>query len=89
MERQIELIEHFGLQAAVIINKYDINAENTQHLRAWCSWKSLPVLGEIPWDPQVTDALAAKQPLVENNDGPAAQAMREAWERTNEAVARL
>ncbi|MFO8079816.1 MAG: ATP-binding protein [Armatimonadota bacterium] len=89
MERQIELIEHFGLNAAVIINKYDINEENTQHLRAWCSWKGLPLLGEIPWDPQVTDALAAKRALVEHNDGPAAQAMTQAWERTAEMIAEL
>ncbi|MGI5819288.1 MAG: ATP-binding protein [Armatimonadota bacterium] len=89
MERQVQLIEHFGLNAAVIINKCDLNAENTQHLRAWCSWKGLPVLGEIPWDPQVTDALMAKMPLVEHNDGQAAQAMRETWERTAEMIARL
>jgi MinD superfamily P-loop ATPase len=45
MERQVQLIEHFGLNAAVIINKFDINMENTQHLRAWCSWTGLPMLG--------------------------------------------
>lgn len=89
MERQIQLIDHFGLNAAVIINKYDINAENTQHLRAWCNWKDVPLLGEIPWDPQVTDALAAKMPLVEHNDGPAAQAMREAWERVAKVIEAL
>jgi MinD superfamily P-loop ATPase len=86
MERQVQLIDHFGLNAAVIINKYDINQENTERLRAWCSTKGLPLLGEIPWDSQVTDALAAKRPLVEHNDGPAAQAMRETWERAAELV---
>ena len=89
MERQIELINHFGLRAAVIINKHDINMENTEHLRAWCAEEGLPILGEIPWDPRVTDALSAKQPLVEHNDGPASQAMREAWERTAELIAGL
>ncbi len=89
MERQIELINHFDLNAAVIINKHDINMENTEHLRAWCAREGLPILGEIPWDPQVTDALSAKQPLVEHNDGPASQAMRAAWERTAELIAEL
>ena len=89
MERQVQLIDHFGLRAAVIINKFDINAENTQHLRGWCAWKSLPLLGEIPWDPRVTDALAAKQPLVTHNDGPAARAMRETWARTAELIGEL
>ncbi len=89
MERQVQLIDHFGLRSAVIINKYDINQENTQHLRAWCNWHDVPLLGEIPWDAQVTDALAEKKPLVEHNDGPAARAMRETWERTREVIAQL
>jgi MinD superfamily P-loop ATPase len=89
MERQVELIDHFGLKAAVVINKFDINMENTQRLRAWCSSRGLPILGEIPWDPQVTDALAAKRPLVEHNDGPAAQAMRQTWERAWQLIGTL
>lgn len=89
MERQIQLIEHFGQRSAVVINKYDINAENTQHLRAWCNMKGLPLLGEIPWDSTVTDALAAKKPVVEHNDGPAARAIAQTWERTAELVAKL
>ncbi len=89
MERQVQLIEHFGLRSAVVINKFDINLENTQRLRAWCAGRGLAVLGEIPWDPTVTDALAAKQPLVEHNDGPAAQATRATWERTAQLIAQL
>ncbi len=86
MERQIELIDHFSQRSAVVINKYDINEENTQHLRDWCSSRDLPLLGEIPWDSTVTDALAAKMPVVEHNDGPAAQAIVETWERTAELI---
>jgi MinD superfamily P-loop ATPase len=89
MERLVRLIEHFGQRLAVVINKYDINAQNTQHLHAWCDMKGLPLLGEIPWDSTVTDALAAKRPVVEYNDGPAAPAITQTWERTAELVATL
>ena len=89
MERQVQLIKHFGLPAAVIINKWDINAENSAQLRKYCEEQDLPLLGEIPFDTTVTHALTAQQPLVEFNDGPAAQAMREAWTRTAELLAQL
>jgi len=89
MERLVELIGHFALPAAVIINKADINADNTAELRRQCAARDLPLLGEIPWDPTVTDALAAQMPLVEHNDGPAAQAMGDAWAQTEQLIAGL
>lgn len=89
MQRLMKLIEHFGQQAAVIINKFDINPENTRHLRAWCEANGFPLLGMIPWDPSVTDALAAKTTVIEHNDGPASQAIAVAWERTFELLSSL
>lgn len=89
MERQVQLIKHFGLPAAVIINKWDINAENSAQLRGYCEEQELPVLGEIPFDTTVTHALTAQKPLVEFNDGPASQAIRKAWARTEELLAKV
>lgn len=89
MARQVELIKHFGLAAAVLINKWDINPDNTRQLRSYCAQQGLPVVGEAPYDTTVTDALAARTPLVEHNDGPAAQAVRAAWGRTEELLAAL
>lgn len=87
MERLVQLIDHFGLRAAVIVNKADLNPANTAALREFCAARGLPVLGEIPWDPTVTDALAARMPLVEHNDGPAAQAVRAAWRQAEALIA--
>lgn len=87
MARLVELIEHFGLAAAVLINKCDLNGDNTRQLRDYCAGRGLPVVGEAPYDPAVTDAVAALTPLVEHNNGPAAQAVRAAWQRTAELLA--
>ncbi len=89
MARLVTLIGHFALAAAVIINKADLNADNTAELRRQCTEQGLTLLGEIPWDPTVTDALAAQKPLVEHNDGPAAQAMRAAWANAEQLIAEL
>lgn len=81
MERVVQLIQHFGNQSAVIINKADLNAENTLSLREFCKGHGVPVVGEIPFDETVTHAIAAGKPLVEFSDGSAASAVRDAWER--------
>ena len=89
MTRQVDLIRHFSIPAAVIINKWDINTENTQALREYCAREQLPLLGEIPYDTTATDALAKQVPLVEYNDGPAAQAIAQAWQAVAELLATL
>ncbi len=89
MERQVELIEYFGLACAVIINKHDINPENSRRLRQYCEARNMPLLGEIPFDTTVTDALTAQQPVVERNGGPAAGAIRQIWTRTCELIESL
>jgi MinD superfamily P-loop ATPase len=89
MARQVDMIGHFGIPAAAIINKWDINAENTQALREYCEREQLPVLAEIPYDTTVTDALADETPLVEHNDGPASQAIRGAWDQVAQMLTAL
>lgn len=86
MARVVQLIEHFGLRTAVIINKVDLNPENSESIREFAVAHDIPVVGEIPFDETVTHAIAAGKPLVEFSDGPAASAVREAWKRTRELL---
>jgi len=79
MERVVQLIEHFGHRCAVIINKVDLNPENSASIREFVLEHGVPVVGEIPFDETVTHAIAAGRPLVEFSNGPAASAVREAW----------
>ncbi len=86
MERVIALAEHFRHRAAVIINKADLNPENSAGIRAFAEDHGIPVIGEIPFDETVTHAIAAGKPLVEFSDGPAASAVRQAWERVESVL---
>jgi len=79
MERVAELIAHFGIPAAVLINKADINKENTERIRAYCAQQGLNIVGELPYDETVSEALAQQVPLVEYQDGPVARGLRAAW----------
>lgn len=57
----------------------DINDENTQRIRDYCTPHGLGIVGELPYDETVTAALAQRVPLVEYHEGPVAQGLREAW----------
>ena len=86
MERVAELIAHFGIPTAVLINKADINEENTQRIRTYCVQQGLEIVGELPYDETVTEALAEQVPLVEYQDGPVAQGLRAAWAQLEQSL---
>lgn len=80
LRRALQLLEHFEVTPSVIINKYDINMENTASIRGFCGEHGIPTLGMIPFDESVTRAMVQAKPVVVYSPGsPASLAMREAW----------
>ncbi len=79
LERVAAVADHFGVQTTCVINKYDINIENTTHIESWCRAKNVPILAKIPYDREVLDALVKGIPLVEHSDSPAARETRKLW----------
>lgn len=80
LERILRLIGCFGIPAAVVLNKADLDGANADAIREDCRQMRVPVIAAIPFDAAVTRAIAAGRPLVEFDQGPAAQAVRAAWE---------
>jgi MinD superfamily P-loop ATPase len=81
MERVVGLTEHFGAPVAVAINKADLNESNAARIRTFCDAHRIPVVAELPFDDVVPRSIAARKPLVEYDDGPAARGVRELWQR--------
>lgn len=79
LERVLQLCEHFGVQSRVCINKCDLNPEQAGRIRRMTSRFGGRMIGEIPFDPEVNEALARGQNLVEYGSGPAAKAVRTIW----------
>lgn len=79
LERVVGLTHHFGVHAACVINKYDINFENSGAIERWCQAEGVPMLGRIPHDRRVSEALVRRIPLVEYSDFPAASEVRNIW----------
>ncbi len=86
MERVVQLSSHFGIPVTVMINKADLNAENTRRIRDYCLENQLELLGELPYDESVTAAMAHQVPLVEYQDGPVAEGIRQAWSKLSQRL---
>jgi len=79
MERVLRLAAHFRIPAAIVINKADLNADQAQRIEEIAQVHGSRVIGRIPFDRAVNDALMAGKTPVEHGNGPASQAVREVW----------
>jgi len=79
LERVIAVAHHFGVKGAVVINKYDINPEISKDIEDWCENRDIPVLGKIPFDRVVTEALVAGVPLIEYSQNGVSEKIESIW----------
>lgn len=83
MERAFGLLTHFKIPALVCINKYDLNEENMERIVKFCESNGVDVVGKIPFDPIVTEAMVAGKPIVEYSPrSKVSQAIKEMWQTT-------
>ena len=81
LERVLGVCRHFGVQALVCINKYDINEENTHKIVTFCSDQEIEVVSKIPLDNVVTEALIQGLPVVEYSNNGVSHEIRQLWEK--------
>jgi MinD superfamily P-loop ATPase len=81
LERILDVATHFGIASTVCINKYDLNEENSERIAAFCRQRGVVIVGNIPYDPVVTEAMVAGMPVVEFSEGVISNAIRDIWER--------
>ncbi len=81
LERILDVTRHFKIASVVCINKYDINEKNSRTIAGFCQERGVTIVGNIPYDPVVTEAMVAAMPVVEFSDGAVSDAIKEIWER--------
>jgi MinD superfamily P-loop ATPase len=84
LERIMDVTKHFGIGSAVCINKYDINEENSERITEFCRQRGIEVVGNIPYDSVVTEAMVAGMPVVEFSEGVVSDAIKDVWECINQ-----
>jgi MinD superfamily P-loop ATPase len=86
LRRVVELARYFDIPAWVCINKHDLAAEMQRHIEAYCELHDLPIVGKIPYDPQITAAQIARTSVVELDSPPSAIGLRAMWARVKDML---
>ena len=73
-----QLCEHFHIPVCVIINKADLNRQESAALRAWCEQRHYELAGEIPFHQDIITAMIQKKAVTETAS-PLAGHLVQAW----------
>lgn len=87
MERVMKLAAHFGVPAVVVINKADLNSEQARRIENIAKAHGSRVIGRIPFDRVVNDALMAGKTVIEYGNGNAEEAIRAVWKELQKTLA--
>jgi MinD superfamily P-loop ATPase len=79
LERVLSLTRHFGMPAAVCVNKWDLNPEMTDRIEDKARRTGVRIAGRVRYDRSVTLAQMQERAVVEL-DAPAAADIRGLWE---------
>lgn len=78
--RVLNLTYHFNIESFVVINKYDINPGKTKEIEEFCEENGVAVVGRIPFDSYVNQAINEGKPVVIYPDSTAGQEIRVIWD---------
>lgn len=79
LSRVLDLAGHFDVPAAVLINKADLSATRAAEIEDFCAAHDVPLVGRIPYDTVVTEAMVHGVPVTEFTDGAVAQVLIDTW----------
>lgn len=65
MKRILDLAGRFRIKRYVVVNKSDLNAEMTDRISQWCEQEGIPVIGYLPFDPEMVHAMVACKSITE------------------------
>jgi MinD superfamily P-loop ATPase len=65
LERILKLSDHFKIPSIVCVNKFDINLGNTAQIASYCKKNGARLLGEIPYEPRVVEALVQRKTVMD------------------------
>lgn len=65
MKRVAEVVKHFNINIKVVVNKYDLNPENTRLIEIFCEEREIEMAGYISFSQVVIESIENAVPLVE------------------------
>jgi MinD superfamily P-loop ATPase len=78
-KRVVEVAGHFGVPVHLVINKYDLNLVMTKQIENFCHENHIPVVGKIPFDRLVVQALIQGKTIVEFSASLLSEELAKIW----------
>jgi MinD superfamily P-loop ATPase len=79
LERILGVAQHFGVPSVVCINKYDINLQKSREISDYCTALGIEVVGRVPFDTVVTEAMVQGRPVTAHEHGAVSQELHRMW----------
>jgi MinD superfamily P-loop ATPase len=87
LKRILQTTLHFRIPALVVVNKADIYPQGTAEIVSACAGLDVELIGQIPFDPTITDAMLQGEPVTAYQaDTPASQALTAIWQIVSERL---
>jgi MinD superfamily P-loop ATPase len=87
LRRILQTTMHFRIPAIVVVNKADIYPLGTVEIVAACDELGVELIGQIPFDPTVTEAMLKGEPVpLYRSEAPASQALEAIWQIISERL---
>lgn len=84
LERVADLCRHFHISFAVIINKYDLNFDESARIEEFCVQRDYPLLARLPYDDVVTRAMIQGKVVTELPETDFSSELKRAWTKIEE-----
>ena len=80
-KRVIQTARHFGVSPCIVINKYDLNMDMSVKIEDYAQSENIPVIGKIPFDNEVVEAITKGIPVIEYSNGKIVDYLYNIWEK--------
>lgn len=85
MKRVLEITANFKVESYVVINKCDLNVAISGKIEDWCAENNIPVVGKIPFDDQIVEAMINCQSITEwQPESATSNEIKAIWNRINQ-----
>ncbi|MDN5375762.1 MAG: hypothetical protein PWQ39_802 [Thermacetogenium sp.] len=86
LERILRVARHFGVNALVCINKWDLCPELSRKIESFCEAEGVGMVGKIPFDPGVLDVVKQRLPVKDLLKTRAGEALVMIWDAVNKRL---
>jgi len=88
LQRMLGTTEHFRVPALVLLNKVDLSVRQAQEIEAFCTSRGVELVGRVPFDTVVTEAMVHGQPVTAYANGAVSNELRLAWQKIRDLLER-